>query len=81
MPFNEKKSWYRLLKGKSETIQEFNTFLKELASKYQLDIVDAYDYFIINGTNQLRPELTNDGLHLTEEGYKIWSELLNRYIL
>lgn len=81
MPFNEKKSWYRLLKGKSDTIQEFNILLKELATKYQLDIVDAYDYFTMEGTNQLRPELTNDGLHLTDEGYKIWSNLLEKYIL
>ncbi|MGG6497168.1 UNVERIFIED_CONTAM: serine acetyltransferase, partial [Bacteroidetes bacterium 56_B9] len=30
------------------------------------------------GTNVLRKELTSDGLHLNEEGYKIWVKALKK---
>ena len=39
------------------------------------DWIDLYSNFV-NENGYLRQELTSDGLHLNEAGYRIWSEIL-----
>ena len=80
LPINEEKCWYRLMKGNTDTIIKYNSKLRELAEKHQLTYIPAYPLFLQEGTNQLRADLTNDGLHLNEKGYQIWSKFLHAYI-
>lgn len=76
LPFNEKKSFYSLLKGKSSYISEVNAELAKLAVTEGIPFIDIYPYFVEEGTNQLKSDWTNDGLHLKEEGYIKWVEIL-----
>lgn len=76
LPFNEKKSFYSLLKGKSAYVEEINAELAKLALAEGIPFIDLYPYFVEDSTNQLKSDWTNDGLHLKEDGYKQWAEIL-----
>lgn len=57
------------------SIHRLNHGLRQLAGKYGCTYVDLYTSFAtLRGT--LRPEFTNDRLHLLAAGYRQWSELL-----
>ncbi len=78
LPINESFGRYRLLTGKTELVPEINTRLKELAREQQIDFIDLFPLFTEKGTHTLRKELTTDGLHLNEKGYKIWAKELKK---
>ena len=42
--------------------------------------INLFRYFNRHGTNEMRPELTSDGLHLSPLGYKIWAFHLKKYL-
>jgi lysophospholipase L1-like esterase len=68
------------LNGRSNQITEINTKLKALAKNWNLAYIDLYPLFTEPGTQTLRANLTGDGLHISEEGYKIWREELKKYL-
>ena len=49
-----------------------------LAHEQQIDFVDLFPLFTEKGTHVLRKELSTDGLHLNEKGYKIWAKELKK---
>lgn len=79
LPINESFGRYRLLTGKTETVPQINALLRELAREQQIDFIDLFPLFTEKGTNVLRKELTTDGLHLNEDGYRIWVKALKKY--
>ena len=81
LPINEDKLWYRLMKGKSKIIEEYNVLLQNLASRYQLAFINSYPIFLEEGSNQLKAHLTGDGLHINDEGYQLWSQFLKPYLI
>ena len=80
LPINENKSWYRLMKGKTNIITSVNKRLEALATKLNIEFINSYPLFLEEGGDQLDPIYTNDGLHLNEEGYRVWSDFLKQYI-
>lgn len=78
LPINESFGRYRLLTGKTETVPQINALLRELACEQQIDFIDLFPLFTEKGTNVLRKELTTDGLHLNEDGYRIWVKALKK---
>ena len=76
LPINERKSFYSLLKGESQTIVKVNQELEKLAAKENVVFINTYPHFLEEGSDQLRPDWTNDGLHLKEDGYVMWTSLL-----
>lgn len=54
-----------------EKIKEMNIFLKTSSAEWQAQYVDLFS-LLIDEKNQLKASLTYDGVHLTDEGYKIW---------
>ena len=78
LPINESFGRYRLLTGKTELVPEINARLKELAHEQQIDFIDLFPLFTEKGTHVLRKELSTDGLHLNEKGYKIWAKELKK---
>ena len=72
LPIDESFNRYKKLTNKTYQIPEINDRLKALAKEKKIDFIDLYPLFTEKGTNVLRKELTYDGLHLKEEGYKIW---------
>ncbi len=68
--FNKFKNHY----GKDKHILWLNEQIRNFKDK-QLTIIELYPQFI-DGANHLRADLTKDGLHLNDAGYKIWCDFL-----
>lgn len=60
-------------------ISKLNSELSKLAEKYQCPFIDLHS-LLVNEKGVLKPELTNDGLHLLAGGYKIWVDALTPYM-
>jgi len=54
-----------------------NNAIKELGKKEKITVIDLYPAFLDNEQN-LRKELTHDGLHLTLAGYQVWAGVLKK---
>ncbi|MBD8983884.1 MAG: esterase [Bacteroides cellulosilyticus] len=80
LPFNESFGRYKKLTGKTDMVPEINAQLEALAKEYKITFINLFPLFTEKGTNVLRTELTSDGLHLNEEGYKIWVKALKKKI-
>jgi len=64
---------------KQDEIRNTNKVLKRMAEDYGLQFVDLYPLFA-DKDDKLRPEFTNDGLHLTGAGYAEWKKALLPHI-
>ena len=80
LPINESFGRYKRLVGKTNMIPEINKQLEELAKEKGLTYINLFPLFTEKGSNVLRADLTTDGLHLKEEGYKIWAKALRKKI-
>lgn len=58
-----------------QRIQQINQFLKDQCADVEFTFIDLYPEFEISAM-KLNPEYTYDGLHLSDKGYTIWSELV-----
>lgn len=80
LPINESFGRWKKLEGKSAMIPEINAGLEALAREKGITFVNLFPLFAEKGTNVLRPQFTNEGLHLNEDGYKIWAKGLKKYL-
>ena len=80
LPINESFGRYKRLAGKTSMIPEINKQLEELAKEKGLTYINLFPLFTEKGSNVLRAELTTDGLHLKEDGYKIWVKAIRKKI-
>lgn len=80
LPINESVCKYKTMIGKTDIVPEINQKLETLAVSRKIPFINLFPLFTEKGTNILRKELTTDGLHLTEEGYQIWSRKLKKYL-
>jgi len=79
LPTRDLKSYFRSSKDINKIVQKLNTFLKTQAQERALTFVDLYPDFA-DENNEMKKELTNDGVHLNETGYNIWKKHLSKYI-
>lgn len=79
MPINNDYGVYRNLKGKENTIIEFNKRIKEIAEKNDLKYIDLWP-FLADKNGKLNKKYTNDGLHLTGPGYRAWTNGIRSYL-
>ncbi|WGU70022.1 GDSL-type esterase/lipase family protein [Capnocytophaga canimorsus] len=63
-----------------EKIHELNAEIQQICQKYKVTYVDLYSHFILPNTDKLKPEYTNDGLHLMAEGYLLWKKIIIPYL-
>jgi len=59
----------------ADRVQNLNIFLQGLCTANGITFVNLYPYFEIPGM-KINPECAYDGLHLSDNGYKVWSELI-----
>lgn len=78
LPFNESFGRYKKLTGKTAMVPEINKQLEALTKEKDITYINLFPLFTEKGTDILRAELTNDGLHLKEEGYKIWAKAIKK---
>ncbi len=85
LPVNLKQ--YQLAKGiKLERKKDLNTQIKETNSILKatelpmgIHIIDTYNEFL-DDNNNLNKLYSGDGVHLNEEGYRIWTNLLSEKV-
>ena len=58
-----------------EKIIRLNSQLHRITETYGFKWIDLYPLFV-DSTGYLRRDLTDDGLHLNETGYRVWAEVL-----
>ena len=61
------------------TIQCLNKELQGLANQFGYTYIDLYPHFA-GERGELRPELTNDNIHILGAGYDIWVQNIKLYI-
>lgn len=62
----------------NQAIIDFNRWLKELATRYHLNFIDVNA--LLSQNNNLRFELTSDGLHFSNKGEQIYVEQIKTLI-
>lgn len=80
LPINESFGRYKNLTGKTAMIPEINARLKALAKEKKIRYINLFPLFTAQDSDTLRPDLTPDGLHLNEEGYRIWEKAIKKHI-
>ena len=75
----KKKNTFQVLKRQISKglkgIKNINKIIIENQQTKLYTVIDLYALFV-NSKGQLRDNLTYDGLHLNEEGYKVWSNFI-----
>lgn len=80
LPFNESFRRYKKLDGKTYMVAQINEGLERVAKKHRITFINLYPLFLEEGTENLNPKITADGLHLKKEGYDIWKEAIKKYV-
>ena len=60
-------------------IKIVNDKLKSNASQMTYSLIDLHSFFA-DENDLIKKELTNDGVHLTEEGYNLWVSVVGKYL-
>ena len=61
-------------------VAEINAEIQKIAADTGAVYVDLYTPFAEPESGKMRPELSNDGLHLLGAGYRLWKEAVTPYI-
>jgi lysophospholipase L1-like esterase len=57
----------------NDSILNVNDAIKTLVMERRVEVVDVQKYFIDNRGNPIKEYLLDDGVHLSEAGYNVWS--------
>jgi len=64
----------------NNAIQGINRRLIDIAREYHADYLDLYRLFVDAKGNPVSEYLSDDGVHLAKNGYKTWSDAVERYL-
>lgn len=79
LPFNNDVRLWKLLKGREQVVVDGNKGLESMCQRLGVTFINLYPLFV--GENgKMKPEYTNDGLHLMGGAYLIWRNALLPYI-
>jgi len=59
-------------------VDSINNMLTDFCIREKLDLIDAGR--LMNDNTGLRADLTIDDCHLNQNGYKLWSDAVNRFL-
>ncbi|MBU0561649.1 MAG: sialate O-acetylesterase [Bacteroidetes bacterium] len=79
LPVNEGFGKFANHVTKSNSVLIVNEGLQKLAHEMNYSYLDLYSSFA-DENGVLKPEFTNDGLHLTGAGYMLWKSLIEKYV-
>lgn len=80
LPIDETEGRWKTLAGRTDDIPFANMLIKAYCETHDIVFIDLFHRMTRGHSNQLRPELSGDGLHLTEQGYRVWAFELKKYI-
>jgi len=76
LPVSDTFGLFKNHTNKTDDVLWINSQLKTWCDKENVGFVDLYSRFKIADSERLNPQLTNDGLHLTGDGYLLWIEII-----
>lgn len=81
LPTNNKFTNFKNHQNKTEHIIAINKSLRQLCKKHTITYINLHDTFT-DKEGKLNEKYTNDGLHLTGQGYLQWKKVLtqNKYL-
>ncbi len=79
LPINNDFKRYKNMIGKEMIMLQGNVLFEKLARKHNIPYINLFPWFA-DSTCTLPRELTNDGLHVNDKGYKIWRDEIAKYI-
>ena len=77
LPVNNEFTQFKNHYNKDEHIAFVNAGLKKIASDKHITLIDLHPNFM-DASGKLDKRYTQDGLHLTAEGYQVWKALLEK---
>jgi len=80
LPIDETEGRWRTLAGRTDDIPFANMYIKAYCETHHITFIDIFHHMTRGRSNQLRTELSGDGLHLTEQGYRVWAFELKKYV-
>lgn len=79
LPVNNDFRQYKRLAEKEKRITELNSLLHLLAHSEDVTYINLFPFFA-DAEGKLRKEFTGDGLHLTPEAYRLWANVIHRFM-
>lgn len=79
LPINESTGRWKKLNGRTNDVPMANILIKAYCESVGITFINVFARLKEKQSNSLRMDLTTDGLHLNEEGYKLWADELSRY--
>ena len=79
LPINESFNRWKTLKGRTDDIPLINAKLQAWCNTHEVTYIDVFSHLTEPDSNVLRREYSVDGLHLTEAGYSVWSDVIKQY--
>jgi len=76
LPVSDSFGLFKNHTNKTDDVIWINSQLKTWCSKENVGFVDLYSRFKMADSDRLNPQLSNDGLHLTGDGYLLWVEII-----
>lgn len=80
MPINNDFARYKNLRGEEQTVVDLNKRILRIAEENGAVYIDLWPA-LADSAGKLKRGYTNDGLHLTGDGYKAWISLIEPYVL
>lgn len=79
MPIDNRFGVYRNLRGKEQTVMDFNKRIQAIAEENGLTYIDLWPV-LSDKEGRMRSDFTNDGLHLTGPGYRAWTNAIRHFL-
>lgn len=64
----------------NNVIQDINRHLKKIAGAFSAEYLDVYGLFVDPQGNPMRANLLDDGVHLSDKGYEVWANEVERFL-
>jgi lysophospholipase L1-like esterase len=64
----------------NNVIRDINRHLKKIAGEFSAEYLDVYGLFIDSQGNPMHENLLDDGVHLSEEGYRVWADAVDAFL-
>ncbi|MBN1820826.1 MAG: sialate O-acetylesterase [Prolixibacteraceae bacterium] len=77
LPVNPKLGRFPKNYDLNDKVITTNKFLKKAAKQTKCPYIDIYNVFL-NDEELLNPDYTHEGLHLNQQGYKVWVDCLKK---
>jgi lysophospholipase L1-like esterase len=64
----------------NDEIRDMNIQLKKVADAEKVAYLDIYSLFLEEGGKPVKAYLLDDGVHVSEKGYRVWANEIEKYL-